>query len=89
MSRIEDLAERVDRLLLRHEELLRTNTLLRDQHALVSAERDSLRSRLNAARSRIDMLLERLPQEPAERGAVGGTEPAAAQSAQGPLPRSP
>jgi cell division protein ZapB len=61
MSKIEELAERVERLLLRHEELQRTNALLTHQLAGVSAERDNLRSRLNAARSRIDALLERLP----------------------------
>ena len=61
MSKLEDLAERVERLVLRHEELKRTNALLEQQLASVSAERDSLRSRLAAARSRIDALLERLP----------------------------
>ena len=61
MSKIEELADRVERLLLRHEELQRTNALLEQQLAGVTHERDSLRSRLNAARSRIDGLLERLP----------------------------
>jgi cell division protein ZapB len=62
MSTLEDFAERVERLLLRHEELKRTNTLLEQQLAAVAAERDSLRSRLGAARSRIDALIERLPE---------------------------
>ncbi len=61
MSRFDDLAERVERLVLRHEELKRTNALLEQQVALVTAERDSLKSRLGAARARIDALLERLP----------------------------
>jgi cell division protein ZapB len=61
MSKIEELADRVERLLLRHAELQRTNTLLEQQVASVTHERDNLRSRLNAARSRIDALLERLP----------------------------
>jgi uncharacterized protein (TIGR02449 family) len=61
MSKLQDLAERVDRLVLRHEELKRTNALLEQQLQAVSAERDSLRSRLGAARSRIDALLEKLP----------------------------
>lgn len=61
MSKIEELAERVERLLLRHAELQRTNTLLEQQLATVTHERDNLKSRLNAARSRIDALLERLP----------------------------
>ena len=65
MSKIEDLAERVDRLVLRHAELKRTGTLIEQQLTAVSAERDSLRSRLAAARARIDALLARLP-------AVGG-----------------
>jgi cell division protein ZapB len=65
MATIQDLADRVERLLLRHEELQRTNLLLEQQLAAVTHERDNLRSRLNAARSRIDALLERLPAEPA------------------------
>ena len=61
MAKLEDLAERVDRLVLRHEELKRTGALMEQQLAAVSAERDSLRSRLAAARSRVDALLEKLP----------------------------
>jgi cell division protein ZapB len=61
MAKIDELAERVERLLLRHEELKRTNGLLEKQLAVVNAERDSLKSRLAAARARIDALLERLP----------------------------
>ena len=49
--------------------LQRTNALLREQLAAVAHERDNLRSRLNAARSRIDVLLERLPRD-AETGAA-------------------
>lgn len=61
MSKIEELADRVERLLLRHGELQRTNALLEQQIGAVVNERDNLRSRLNAARARIDALLERLP----------------------------
>jgi cell division septum initiation protein DivIVA len=61
MSKLEDLADRVERLLLRHEELKRTSLLMEQQLATIGAERDSLRSRLAAARARIDALLERLP----------------------------
>lgn len=61
MSILEELADRVERLLLRHEELKRTNALLAQQLENVTSERDSLRARLTAARSRIDALLERLP----------------------------
>lgn len=69
MSQLQDLAERVERLLLRHQELQRTNALLEQQLAGVTQERDSLRSRLHAARSRVDALLERLPAEPSAKGA--------------------
>jgi cell division protein ZapB len=61
MSRLDELAERVERLVLRHEELKRTNALLEQQLTAVTSERDSLRARLAAARARIDALLERLP----------------------------
>ena len=66
MSNLQDLAERIDRLVLRHEELKRTSTLIEQQLALVTADRDSLRSRLAAARSRVDALLARLPAETRE-----------------------
>jgi cell division protein ZapB len=62
MPTLQDLADRVERLLLRHDELKRTNQLLMQQLASVSSERDSLRGRLSAARTRIDTLIERLPQ---------------------------
>jgi cell division protein ZapB len=68
MVTLEELADRVDRLLLRHEELKRTAGLLEQQLTTVTQDRDSLRSRLNAARSRIDALLERLPAEPPGAG---------------------
>jgi hypothetical protein len=58
---IDQIAERVERLLLRHEELQRTNTLLQSQVHDLQVERDLLKSRLQAARARIDVLLERLP----------------------------
>lgn len=55
------IAERVERLLVRHEELQRTNTLLTDQVSTLTQERDLLRLRLQAARARVDALIERLP----------------------------
>jgi cell division protein ZapB len=61
MTKLHDLAERVDRLVLRHEELKRTSQLMEQQLQAVTAERDSLKSRLAAARGRIDALLARLP----------------------------
>lgn len=66
MSNLQDLAERIDRLVLRHEELKRTSALIEQQLATVTGERDSLRSRLAAARARIDALLARLPAEKAK-----------------------
>ena len=62
-SLLEQLAERVERLLLRHGELQRTNALLHEQIEQLTRERDNLKSRLGAARNRIDALLDRLPQE--------------------------
>lgn len=60
-SPLDLISDRVERLLLRHEELQRTNALLAEQVAALTQERDSLRSRLSAARARIDALIERLP----------------------------
>ena len=58
---IDLIAERVERLLVRHEELQRTNSLLTDQVIALTQERDLLRLRLQAARARVDALIERLP----------------------------
>lgn len=70
MSKLEELAERVERLLVRHVELQRTNALLLQQVATLTQDRDALKARLTAARGRIDALLERLPAEasPADKG---------------------
>lgn len=62
MSRIDELTDRIERLLLRHEELRRTNALLQQQLTVTTQERDSLRARLSAARARIDALIDKLPQ---------------------------
>jgi uncharacterized protein (TIGR02449 family) len=62
---LDDLAERIDRLVLRHQELQRAHALMAQQLATVTAERDSLRSRLAAARGRIDGLIARLPADTA------------------------
>jgi cell division protein ZapB len=61
-TQIDQIAERVERLLLRYEELQRTNVLLGAQVDALTHERDSLKSRLGAARARVDALLERLPE---------------------------
>ncbi len=63
---IDQIAERVERLLLRHEELQRTNALLSVQVESLVQERDSLKSRLGAARARVDALLDRLPRPDAD-----------------------
>ena len=62
-SQIDQIAERVERLLVRHDELQRTNALLTEQVNALTLERDSLKSRLSAARARVEALLERLLQE--------------------------
>ena len=59
--KIEQVVERVERLLLRYDELQRTNDLLSQHVASLTIERDSLKSRLSAARARVDGLLDRLP----------------------------
>jgi cell division protein ZapB len=60
-NQIDQIAERIERLLVRHEELQRTNALLAAQVESLTLERDSYKSRLGAARARVDSLLERLP----------------------------
>ena len=52
-SPIEQLSDRLERLLVRYEELMRTNTLLTTQVQALTQERDSLKSRLSAARARV------------------------------------
>ena len=69
MATLQELADRIERLVLRHDELKRTNVLLEEKLASVGSERDSLKSRLAAARARIDALLERLPAGSANNGA--------------------
>ncbi len=61
-SQTDLIAERVERLLVRYGELQRTNALLVQQLEVLTHERDSLKSRLSAARARVDALLERLPE---------------------------
>jgi cell division protein ZapB len=68
---IDQIAERVERLLVRYEELQRTNALLAEQVHVLTQERDSLRSRLSAARARVDALLERLPDSSASMPVPG------------------
>ena len=69
---IDQITQRVEQLLLRYEHLQRTNADLAGQVTALAHERDSLRSRLSAARARVDALIERLPEtaEPAANAAV-------------------
>ena len=60
-SPIDPIAERVERLLVRHEEVQRTNALLQHEVESLTRERDALHARLVAARTRVDALLQRLP----------------------------
>ena len=64
-NHIDQIAERVERLLVRYAELQRTNALLTQQVDALTQERDTLKSRLGAARARVDALLDRLPEAPA------------------------
>ena len=71
---IEQIAERVERLLVRHDELRRTNELMAQQLQTLTHERDNLRSRLMAARARIDSLIDRLPAAAGVLGPDPGTD---------------
>ena len=63
-SSLDQFTERVERLLVRYAELQRTNALLSQQVLTLTQERDSLKSRLQTVRHRMDSLLERLPDIP-------------------------
>lgn len=89
MSTLEDLADRIERLLLRHDELRRVHALLEQQMAAVCNERDSLRSRLNAARARIDALLDRLPADPPSPAASASAEATAGAASPDSSPGTP
>jgi cell division septum initiation protein DivIVA len=54
------LTDRIERLLVRHEESRRTTLLLEQQVKNLTLERDSLQARLQAASLRMDAVLERL-----------------------------
>ena len=69
-SPIEQIAERVERLLLRYEEIHRTNALLTSQVEALTLECDAYKSRLSAARARINVLLDRLPVPAPDAGAA-------------------
>lgn len=58
---LDQVADTLERLLLRYEELQKANALLQEQVVQVTHERDTLRSRLTVARNRMDALLKRIP----------------------------
>lgn len=60
---IEALAERLDRLLLRHQELLRSQALMQQEIQRLTRERDQLRAQCQAACQRLDALMARLAAE--------------------------
>lgn len=78
-TQLDQITERVEKLLVRYEELQRTNALLSVEVSILTQERDSLRSRLSAARARVDALIERLPESPGPTpdslGSSGSTAP--------------
>ena len=74
---IVEVADRVERLLLRQDELQRTNELLTEQVRLLTQDRDSLRSRLSAARARVEALIERLPDNAPHLSHPANTQPGA------------
>ena len=61
VAQIDQITERVEQLLQRHDELQRINAQQTEHISVLTQERDSLKSRLNAARNRVDALIERLP----------------------------
>ena len=65
------IADRVERLLLRHEELQRTNALLLEQVRGLLHEHDLLQAQLLAARKRLDSLLAQWPDSPMSTGNPG------------------
>ena len=63
-AQIGQITERVELLVLRYEALLHTNAQMGEQVSALTQERDSLKSRLSAARARVDALIDRLPENP-------------------------
>lgn len=59
----DQLEQRIEQLLLRHAELQRANRQLQTQVEALGKEGNNLKSRLMAARSRIDELIDRMQPE--------------------------
>lgn len=85
MPRLQDLTQRVERLLLRYQELKRTNLLLEQKVNDLQQERHQLQLRLNAARSRVETLLSRLPVE--EKNTQESSRQSIESHEKAPLPR--
>lgn len=77
---LDQVADHLERMLLRYEELQKSNALLQAQLLEVTQERDALRSRLASARVRVDTLLARLP---VAEAAPAASHPAAGTSVAG------
>lgn len=60
---IDQISDRLERLLLRHEELQRTNALLTQQVRTLTQERDQFKAQQMAARQRLDALIAQLPND--------------------------
>ncbi|MDI9334299.1 MAG: hypothetical protein QM533_07960 [Cytophagales bacterium] len=60
-TQVDPFREKIERLLLRHEESRRTVALLQEQVSELKTERDTLQSRLQIANQRIESVLQRLP----------------------------
>lgn len=60
-SILDPIAGRVELLLEKYAAVQHANHLLTEEIQALQKERDSLRSRLKAARARVDELIERLP----------------------------
>ena len=60
-EQLEQLTQRVERLLLRHEEVQRANALLQDELDACNRDRDMLKMRLSAAKQRMDAVIAGLP----------------------------
>jgi len=65
-THIDLITERVERLLVRHEELQRTISLLKQQVSDLTGERNQLKTQCLTARQRIDALIQQLPPEAEE-----------------------
>ncbi len=56
-EQLEQLTQRVERLLLRHEEVQRANALLQDELDACNRDRDMLKMRHSAAKHRMDVVI--------------------------------